>query len=276
MVHPVRHRFSRLAVVSSLTAIALASMGGCGPHVIRAPESEASDGLRAERAEQVRIRRLLVAYAGAQGASATLTRTREEAQQRAAMLAGMARGGDQSFRELVTQYGDTPPDTDDRSRQRIIIRGQNSLSEVEEEAALRLRVRQVTRPLLTTAGYVIIVREPDPAQEDQGPTEIGARHILIQFEGASRAAPGVTRSRDEALALAHQIAASAAEEGADWVALHREYSDEQNSPEGGDLGVFGHGQMVRAFDRAAFRLDVGEVSEPVESEFGFHIIQRTR
>lgn len=192
------------------------------------------------------------------------------------MLSGMARDPEQSFRELITQYGDEPPGEDDRALLRLVRRGQGELSEIEEETALELRVGQVSRPLETTAGFVILLRESDPSQANSGPSEIGARHILIQFEGVQRAAPGVTRSRDEALALAHRIVSSARAEDADWVALHREYSDEPNAPEGGDLGIFGRGQMVPAFERAAFRLEINEVSEPVESGFGFHVIQRTR
>ncbi len=257
-----------------LTLLAIA-VSACGPGVIRATTTQTSEGPRSDAVEQVQIRRLLVSYAGAEGASGDTTRSREEALERATMLAGMARGPDQSFRELIAQYGDTPPDLDDRSTLRLIVRGQNELSEVEEEAALRLRVGQVSRPVETTAGYVVILREPDAGAEE-GPDRIGARHILIQWQGSARAAPTVTRTREEALALANQLAVTAAEEGADWIALHREYSDEPNSPEGGDLGVFGHGQMVRAFDRAAFALEVGEVSEPVLSEFGYHIIQRTQ
>jgi len=222
------------------------------------------------------VRRLLVSYGGAEGASASTTRSREEALERARMLAGMARGSDQSFRELISEYGDVPPDNDDRSTLRVVVRGTTTLSEVEQEAALRLRVGQVSRPLETTAGYVVILRESDPTPEEEGPASIGARHILIQFQGSARAGIQVTRSREEAIALARQVAASAREEGSDWVALHREYSDEQNSPAGGDLGVFTHGQMVRAFDRAAFALEVDEVSDPVQSEFGYHIIQRTQ
>lgn len=256
-----------------LVAAALV-LGACGPHVIRAPDAERSDGPRSEGPHRVRVRRLLVAYAGATGAGDAVTRSREEARERAAMLAGMAREGQLSFRELISEYGDTPPDDDDRDRIRLVMPNTQDLSEVEVEAALDLRVGQVSSPVETTAGYVLILRETDedtPAQI----TTIGARHILIQFAGAEGASHSVTRSRDEALALAHQIAEAARAEDADWRALHGEYSDEEGH-DGGDLGIFGRGEMVPSFERAAFRLDVDEISEPIESQFGFHIIQRTR
>jgi peptidyl-prolyl cis-trans isomerase NIMA-interacting 1 len=55
-----------------------------------------------------------------------------------------------------------------------------------------------------------------------------------------------------------------------------EYSDEPGAAQrGGDLGKFGKKQMVRKFSEAAFKLEIGEVSEVVESEFGFHVIKRT-
>ena len=259
-------------------ALALLVLAACGSGGIRGPSSSPGGSApRTEGPSRIHVRRLLVAFEGAEGASSTLSRSRDEALERAQMIAGMAREAGQSFRELVTEYGDTPPDRDDRSAVRILVRGETGLSDENEDRAFRLEVGRVTQPLETAIGFVIFLREPDPAETTQsGPENIGARHILISFQGAARAAETVTRTREEARALAYQVASSARDEANSWADLHHQYTDEPNSPPSGDLGVFGRGQMVPAFERAAFALQVGETSEPVESEYGFHIIQRTQ
>jgi hypothetical protein len=96
---------------------------------------------------------------------------------------------------------------------------------------------------------------------------IRARHILLQFpDGASQA------QVDSVTALAQDIRARAAG-GEDFSALARQYSqDAGTAPSGGDLGSFGKGEMVPPFEAAAFALEVGEVSEVVETAFGLHVI----
>ncbi len=247
----------------------------CGSAPIHVPAETRGTAPRAERVEQVRVRRLLVAFAGAEGAGEDVTRSREEALERAEMIVGMARDPESSFVELVSQYGDTPPDQDDRTRVRVIEPDSDEWPEAVRDRALRLDVGQVTPPIETPLGYVVVRREPDPDAE-AGPSQIGARHILISFHGARSAAPTVTRTREEAQALAERISTEAREDPSRWDELHAEHSDEANGPAGGDLGMFGHGEMVGSFERAAFALDVDEVSDPVESPFGFHVIQRTR
>ena len=93
------------------------------------------------------------------------------------------------------------------------------------------------------------------AEETTPPKKISARHVLVQWMGTDRAGKSVLRSREQALALIEEV--------------------QRRAKAGEDLGRFGRGQMVGAFEIAAFKLKVGEISDIVETPFGFHIIQRT-
>lgn len=95
-----------------------------------------------------------------------------------------------------------------------------------------------------------------------------AAHILIRIP--DQAGDGV---RQQKLALAERLLAEA-RGGKDFAALAREFSDDKGSAvNGGDLGSFTRGTMVPAFEQAAFNLKPGEISDPVETQFGFHIIK---
>jgi peptidyl-prolyl cis-trans isomerase NIMA-interacting 1 len=116
----------------------------------------------------------------------------------------------------------------------------------------------------------------DEAVDSSEEGEIGARHILVMHKDSQHRPETVTRTREEALARAKECLLKL-RGGADFTEVLREYTDEPNGVQrGGDLGMFKREVMVKAFGDAAFALKVGEISEVVETSYGFHIIKRTR
>ena len=88
-------------------------------------------------------------------------------------------------------------------------------------------------------------------------SKIRASHILVD-------------KQSQALQVLEELKA-----GRGFEELARKYSTCPSAKRGGDLGFFGRGQMVKEFERAAFALRVGEVSSPVKTQFGYHIIKKT-
>jgi peptidyl-prolyl cis-trans isomerase C len=104
--------------------------------------------------------------------------------------------------------------------------------------------------------------------------QVKARHILIRFKGSQVPvkAGGKDLTEEEALAKAKELREKILA-GADFSALAKSESDDVGTAQnGGDLGAFGKGRMVPAFEQAAFAAEPGKVTEPVKSPFGYHLI----
>ncbi len=86
-------------------------------------------------------------------------------------------------------------------------------------------------------------------------TKVHAAHILVASESKAKA-------------LKYRI-----ENGESFGAVAKKYSSCPSGEFGGDLGYFGRGQMVKEFEQAAFSLPVGVVSDPVQTDFGWHLIK---
>ncbi|CAN6236562.1 unnamed protein product, partial [Urochloa humidicola] len=121
-------------------------------------------------------------------------------------------------------------------------------------------------------------RRPSPAEE-----KVRASHILIKHEGSRRKASwrdpeGVAISattRDDAADLARALREQIVSGDRKFEDIAAENSDCSSTKRGGDLGSFGRGRMQKAFEKAAFALKVGEISDVVDTESGVHIIKRT-
>ena len=101
---------------------------------------------------------------------------------------------------------------------------------------------------------------------------VRASHILLMYQGSMRST--ASRSKAEAQAKIQELAGQI-QAGGDFAELARTYSDCPSKAQGGDLGTFGRGQMVGAFETSAFGLPVGGTSGVVETDFGYHLIRRT-
>ena len=104
---------------------------------------------------------------------------------------------------------------------------------------------------------------------------IKGRHILVRYKGSPvPLRPGTKDLTEEEALLKATDLKKKLDAGADFAALAKAESDDTGSgANGGDLGTFKHGQMVPAFEQAAFAQPVGKVSEPVKTQFGYHIIK---
>jgi len=169
---------------------------------------------------------------------------------------------------------------------------ENATETVEWQLTLDAVRRAVTGPVDPSDEEMATYFEEhraDYATEEQ----VRASHILFgtsdddllayleqhtEAYGAGEDAPELEEVRDELVAdirkEAEQVLAEL-EAGADFAALAMEHSTGPTGPDGGDLGWFGRGRMVEPFEEAAFSLEVGEISDLVETQYGFHIILLT-
>lgn len=121
---------------------------------------------------------------------------------------------------------------------------------------------------LRTAGAK---REKRPGE----PARISAKHVLVKYYGAKGAKPAIARSREEACLRALE-ARDKLRGGADLDTIVVEYSEEPGAASrAGSVGSIERGDVVPPFADAAFELDIGQLSDVVESDFGFHVIVRT-
>jgi len=203
---------------------------------------------------------ILVAYKGAM--RATVQRGKEEALKLAKELAGKARKDPAGFAELAKKHSDGPsgPRGGDLGSW-----PKGQMVPEFDKAIEGLKVGEISDPVETAFGYHVMIRREPP------PLFAGA-HILIAYAGSMRSK--ATRTKEEALKLAQELATQARNNPAGFAELAKKNSDGPSAPRGGSLGRWPKGRMVPAFDQTIEKLKIGEVSDPVETPFGYHVIIR--
>lgn len=209
---------------------------------------------------------VVVSFAGANPASAGVTRSEDEARARAAELLARAEAGE-SLTDLARNESDART-----SRARGGAMGTwtrdawPDLHGPLKDPIFGLAVGQRTGVIETGYGYVVAERCPVE--------KVHTRHILIRYSGARNAPDDISRTQEEAQARASEVREMALAEGADFEALAREHSDDSSAERGGDLGAVGRGLLMPTYESAAFQLAEGGISDVVETDFGYHVIQR--
>jgi len=177
-------------------------------------------------------------------------------------------GYDREAEQANTESSDTvtntkPVMTEDEFQQRY----NNYVQNLAEKGSL---TEEEFRDLFATFLMRDKLMQKAPLEFDTTEEAVKARYILIKPE------PEVPIEKREADALKKITDARKriVEDGEDFAEVAKEVSEDPGSaPNGGDLGCFGKGQMVPEFEEAAFSLEKGEVSQPIKTDFGYHIIQ---
>lgn len=154
---------------------------------------------------------------------------------------------------------------------------------ISERKAVQQQIQLTAENLLANTLFQDLLTEATPTEQevrayyDEHKSEYEsakARHILVRFKGSRvpirEGQPD--RTEEEALEYTQKVRARLVA-GEAFAEVAKKESDDSGSGEnGGDLGEFGRGRMVPVFDQAVFSLPVGQVSEPVKSQFGYHLI----
>lgn len=171
---------------------------------------------------------------------------------------------DASLQEIRAQF-----DSEDRFLTRITIDGftpESYRAHVRRTASVANYMQNISASATVSSADVneFYVNNPDKFQMTE---TVKVRHILLKVHpNANEESRAPVREKMDS--IIDQLA-----NGADFAALATSYSEDTSAAQGGDLGYFHHGQMVKPFDDAAFALAVGETSGIVETVYGLHVIR---
>ncbi|MFE4813235.1 peptidylprolyl isomerase [Peribacillus simplex] len=153
---------------------------------------------------------------------------------------------------MVESYGD------EKSLKEQLEASGSSMEALKKDIVVYLQTKKLVEPRITVTDDEISTYFEDNKETFDQAEQVEASHILVEDEKTAKK-------------VAKEIA-----EGGDFAKLAAEYStDKQTADNGGSLGYFGKGDMVGEFEDVAFDLDINKVSDPVKTDYGYHIIKVT-
>ena len=230
--------------------------------------------MRKEVLPEVKLaaQQLLITFEGTPTAKMMARNKKKKALKKAAAkklaekLAKQAANAPDKFEELVKKHSDDPSAARGGSLGMWSSR-KSRMPPVFTNTVRGLKVGGVSGVVESPYGFHIFKRTAPP------PIYAGS-HVLISYKGASRANAKVTRTKVEAQKLAMDLSTKLQADASKFVEMAAKHSDGPSASRGGRLGKWPKGRMVPAFDAAIDKLKIGEVSKPVETPFGFHVILR--
>jgi peptidyl-prolyl cis-trans isomerase SurA len=217
----------------------------------------ASQGQSIQRIEELRISQILIRVDEGAGREET-----ERAMSRVRQVQEAVRAG-RAFADLAREVSDAP----DRDQGGSLgWRSRDRLPALFLDAVASLRAGQTSAPVRSPNGFhVLLLEDRRSTLRAQEVTVHRARHILLRVDAQTSEEQASRRLAD----LRRRI-----ELGADFAAMARDFSQDPGSaPRGGDLDWAYPGDLVPEFERAMLELRPGDISEPVRSVFGLHLIQ---
>ncbi|MEX6702628.1 peptidylprolyl isomerase [Peribacillus frigoritolerans] len=153
---------------------------------------------------------------------------------------------------MVESYGD------EKSLKEQLEASGSSMDALKKDIVVYLQTKKLVEPRITVTDDEISTYFEDNKDTFAQAEQVEASHILVEDEKTAKK-------------VAKELAA-----GGDFAKLAAEYStDTETADNGGSLGYFGKGDMVEEFENVAFDLDINKVSDPVKTEYGYHIIKVT-
>lgn len=209
---------------------------------------------------------VVVSYAGADHAKEGVTRDKEAARARAVELLAKLKAG-ANFAELAKTESDAPTSAASGGIMGTFARSEWPAIHRPLEAAVYGLAVDTFAPDVVEAPYGFVLVRRCAVEKAH------SRHILVRYAGAKDAPADVKRIKPDAFKLASDLQRKITS-GSDFAEVAKANSEDSSAERGGDVGTHGRGRMAAAYEDSLFKMKVGEVSVVVESEYGFHVIQR--